>query len=53
MKILQVITSLQTGGAEKLIVDVVPKYKHLGLDVDVLLFDGKDTPLKDSWKTLV
>ena len=46
MKILQVITSLQTGGAEKLIVDVVPKYKHLGLDVDVLLFDGKDTPFK-------
>ena len=40
------ITSLQTGGAEKLIVDVVPKYKHLGLDVDVLLFDGKDTPFK-------
>ena len=46
MKILQVITSLQTGGAEKLIVDVVPKYKHLGLDVDVLLFDGKNTPFK-------
>ena len=46
MKILQVITSLQTGGAEKLIVDVVPKYKHLGLDVDVLLFDRKDTPFK-------
>lgn len=46
MRILQVITSLQTGGAEKLIVDVVPKYKHLGLDVDVLLFDGKNTPFK-------
>jgi len=52
MKILQVITSLQTGGAEKLIVDMVPKYKHLGLDVDVLLFDGKDTPFKRQLKNV-
>ena len=46
MKILQVITSLQTGGAEKLIVDMVPMYRKRGLDVDVLLFDGTDTPFK-------
>ena len=46
MRILQVITSLQMGGAEKLIVDMVPKYKKMGLNVDVLLFDGRMTPLK-------
>lgn len=46
IKILQVITSLHTGGAEKLIVDMVPKYRQHGLDVDVLLFDGTETPFK-------
>lgn len=46
MKILQVITSLQTGGAEKLIVDIVPRLRQNGLEVDVCLFNGLDTPFK-------
>lgn len=46
MKILQVITSLQTGGAEKLIVDIVPLLRQRGLEVDVCIFNGKDTPFK-------
>lgn len=46
MKVLQVITSLQTGGAEKLIVDMVPIYRKHGMEVDVLLFDGTETPFK-------
>lgn len=46
MKILQVITSLQTGGAEKLIVDIVPRLWQKGLEVDVCLFNGNDTPFK-------
>lgn len=46
MKILQVITSLHIGGAEKLIVDMVPLYHEQGFQVDVLLFDGTDTPFK-------
>lgn len=46
MKILQVITSLQTGGAEKLIVDIVPRLWQKGLEVDVCLFNGKETPFK-------
>lgn len=46
MKILQVITSLRTGGAEKLIVDMVPLYQKQGHQVDVLLFDGVETPFK-------
>lgn len=46
MKILHIITSLHTGGAEKLIVDLTPRLRKLGHSVDVLLFDGSDTPFK-------
>lgn len=46
MKILQVITSLQIGGAEKLVVDLVTLYVEKGHQVDVLLFNGVDTPFK-------
>lgn len=46
MRILQVITSLHIGGAEKLIVDMVPLYQEQGHQVDVLLFDGTETPFK-------
>lgn len=47
MKILHVITSLRTGGAEKLILEMVPLFKANGHQVDVLLFDGADTMFKD------
>lgn len=40
------ITSLQIGGAEKLIVDIVPRLLQKGLEVDVCLFNGKNTPFK-------
>lgn len=46
MKILHVITSLRTGGAEKLMVDLLPRLKAAGYDVDLLLFDGTDTPFR-------
>ena len=46
MKILHVITSLRTGGAEKLMVDLLPRLKSGGLDVDLLLFDGIDTSFR-------
>lgn len=52
MRILHIITSLRTGGAEKLIVDIVPRLKALGHDVDVLLFDGCDTPFKQQLEKL-
>ena len=44
MKILHVITSLRTGGAEKLMVDLLPRLRDLGNDVELLLFDGIRTP---------
>lgn len=43
MKILHVITSLGTGGAEHLMVDLLPKLRDLGNDVELLLFDGTST----------
>lgn len=46
MKILHVITSLRTGGAEKLMVDLLPRLKKKGHEADLLLFDGVDTPFR-------
>lgn len=48
MKILHVITSLKTGGAEKLMVDLLPRLKNRGIEIDLLLFDGIETPFKHS-----
>lgn len=45
MKILFVITSMRTGGAERLVADLVPEMKRLGHAVDIFLFDGTETPL--------
>lgn len=44
MKILHVITSLRTGGAEKLMVDLLPRLRDLGNEVELLVFDGIKTP---------
>ncbi|MDE6624633.1 MAG: glycosyltransferase [Alistipes sp.] len=46
MKVLHVITSLHTGGAEKLMADLLPRFRQEGMEVDLLLFDGADTPFK-------
>ena len=46
MRILQVITSLRTGGAERLVVDLSKQMKLAGNEVEILLFDGTETPLK-------
>lgn len=46
MKILFVVTSLYTGGTEKLVIEMVPRLIALGHDVDVALFDGTETPFK-------
>lgn len=44
MRILQLIDSLSTGGAEKLIVETVPLMKKKGLTIDVLLLSDEKTP---------
>lgn len=43
MKILQVISSLHTGGAEKLMVDLLPRMKSEGHQVELCVFDGTKT----------
>lgn len=44
MKILHIITSLRAGGAERLVTDLLPRFKREGHDVSLLLFDGTRTP---------
>lgn len=44
MKILHVITSLRTGGAEHLMVDLLPELKKMGNEMELLVFDGTRTP---------
>lgn len=44
MNILHVITSLRTGGAERLMIDILPKLKERGHSTSLLLFDGTRTP---------
>lgn len=44
MKILHVITDLCTGGAEKLLVDLLPKIKEQGHEVELCVFYGVETP---------
>ena len=45
MKILHIITSLRTGGAERLVAELALRHLANGDDVEVLLFDGTRTPL--------
>lgn len=47
MKILHVITSLYTGGAEKLMVDLLPRMKVVGHNVELCVFCGDRTSFYD------
>ncbi len=47
MKVLQVITSLRTGGAEKLILDSVPIYQKKGINTDVLILSDENTVFRN------
>lgn len=47
MRILHVITSLQTGGAETLVVNLMPRFKALGHEVGVVVFNGEHTALME------
>ncbi|MBW2937438.1 glycosyltransferase [Aureisphaera sp. CAU 1614] len=52
MKILMVINSLATGGAEKLLLESIPKYKAQGVIVDLLLLNGKSYPFLDELREI-
>lgn len=47
MKILHVISTLQMGGAEHLMVDLLPALRDLGNEVELLLINGERTPFYD------
>lgn len=47
MRVLQILNSLATGGAEKLVVDSVPLLQRNGLDVDVLVLKKGNTPFRE------
>lgn len=50
MKILQIINSLATGGAEKLLLESIPIYVEKGIDVHVLLLNGSSHPFLEELK---
>ena len=50
MKILQVITSLEMGGAETLVVNLILRLQALGYTVDLCVFNGIYTPLMQKLK---
>lgn len=51
MKILHVITSLRTGGAEHLMVDLLPRLQQQGHEVALFLMDGTKTPFMEQLQT--
>lgn len=43
MKVIHIINSLNSGGAEKLVTDLCVAYKERGVEVELALFSGKKT----------
>lgn len=50
MRVLQVINSLATGGAEKLLLESIPIYAEKGIDVNLLLLNGTTHPFLEELK---
>ena len=51
MRVLHVITMLDTGGAERLMVDLLPSLQEYDdIEVELLLHNGTDTPFKHELK---
>ncbi len=46
MKIAHIITSLRIGGAEKLMVEILPRLRDVGCEVELVLFCGVQTSFK-------
>lgn len=52
MKILQIINSLGTGGAEKLLLDTLPLYRQEGIEMDVLVLWNNNHQFINALKAL-
>jgi glycosyltransferase involved in cell wall biosynthesis len=48
MKIVHIINSLASGGAEKLLLDTLPIYKSKGFEVDLLVLNGTPSPFMEA-----
>ncbi|ESU27262.1 hypothetical protein FLJC2902T_19650 [Flavobacterium limnosediminis JC2902] len=52
MRVLQIINSLGTGGAEKLLLDTIPLYRKAGIEMDILLFWNNNHQFVNALKEL-
>lgn len=52
MKVLQVINSFSTGGAERLLLEMIPLFNERGITMDLLLLDGTPRPFLEALKDL-
>lgn len=50
MKILHILTSLELGGAEKLLLELIPAQKKEGIDVELLVLDLNNEFFLESYK---
>lgn len=50
MKIVHIINSLASGGAEKLLLETIPIYKEKGIEVDLLVLNGTSSPFMQALK---
>ncbi|PZX95286.1 glycosyltransferase [Flavobacterium aquariorum] len=48
MRVVHIINSLASGGAEKLLLDTIPIYKSKGIEVDLLLLNGASSPFMNA-----
>lgn len=46
MRVLHIITSLRTGGAERLLTDSIPIYQQKGINIDVVILKNEHTPFR-------
>ena len=44
MRILHIITSLRSGGAERLVTEIIPRLKSMGHESEIYVFDATPTP---------
>lgn len=52
MKVLQIINSLNTGGAEKLVLELLPLFTEKGLEVDLLILNGIEYPFLENLRKI-
>lgn len=52
MRVLQIIDSLATGGAEKLLLDSIPLYRQKGIQMDLLVLKDENYPFMQQLEAL-